>query len=381
MKLKIIIAAVISILCTSLKAQEIILGEKKPCPGETYEYSFNGTSCDGNIMWSVNHGTIVERKKFSVKVIWQEGFVGNGAWHVRAHYTPQFGASCGTSTYFEQPIKVNAVSDFKILGDDVIPGGFRGTKTYTAQIKNALFPATSYLWTTKIGTTITTTTTTVPTFNLNITNDNLEWIMVQGKNSTCSSLGASSKMDISMSTIFSGPNDICSEGTYTLINPGTVTLENAAGIATLTSLGNNKWKVTRINGGNGIVKLKSTKSGKSYDYEIKVGGSINLGIESMVGLQDFPSGDQFTVVEGTSNYKYTGVLTVKNSNNSIPTTYTWTKILGTSGIPLVTWSSNNNKVVVQSKGVGGSIQLRCTVTSGCAVFTKDYTFYLGNSPY
>lgn len=72
-------------------------------------------------------------------------------------------------------------------------------------------------------------------------------------------------------TTISGPTSICSEATYTITNPGTITLENATGIATITQLGNNQWKVTRIGEANGNVFLQSVIQSKTYKNEITVG--------------------------------------------------------------------------------------------------------------
>ncbi|WGQ15047.1 hypothetical protein [Sphingobacterium faecium] len=276
MKIKLIITAMLFILFSTLRAQDVILGEKNPCPEETYEYIFNGISCDGNLTWSVNHGTVIQTTSNRIKISWHKDFVGNGSWHVRAHFSRQKSdGSCDVSSYHELPIKVNAVSAFNIIGDREIPGGFRGTKTYTAQIKNTLFPASSYLWAVFSGGTLTNYTTTVPSFNLNITDDGPKWISVQGKNSTCSSWGQSIKADIFTTTTFTGPDNLCSEATYTLINPGTVTLENASGIATLTALGNNQWMVTRTGQANGTIKLTSTLNGIKSTKDIKIGAIIN----------------------------------------------------------------------------------------------------------
>lgn len=70
---------------------------------------------------------------------------------------------------------------------------------------------------------------------------------------------------------FTGPSQICSEGTYTITNPYNISLENASGIATLTALGNNQWKVTRIGNASGFVKLRSTLNGKIIEKEVAVG--------------------------------------------------------------------------------------------------------------
>lgn len=72
-------------------------------------------------------------------------------------------------------------------------------------------------------------------------------------------------------TSFVGPSQVCSESIYTITNPYTISLENASGIATLTVLGNNQWKVSRIGGANGKVILRSTYNGKTFDKEIAIG--------------------------------------------------------------------------------------------------------------
>ncbi|MBE8719770.1 hypothetical protein [Sphingobacterium pedocola] len=187
--------------------------------------------------------------------------------------------------------------------------------------------------------------------------------------------------EIVVKTEISGPKSICSEDIYTIINPGTVTLENATNIATLTSLGNNQYKITRIGSANGVITLKATTGNFVTTKEINIGGLINLGIEDMIGLQDSPTGDAFTVLSGNGNYRYTGVLKVRNMNSEGSTTYSWTKMGGSTGLPAVTWSANGNTVEVRSKGVGGFITLICTATNGCATYSKEYAFYFGNSPW
>ena len=74
-------------------------------------------------------------------------------------------------------------------------------------------------------------------------------------------------------TTFTGPSSICTDGTYTITNPGTISLENASGIATLTALGNNQWKVTRIGNNSGLIILKSINADNvSATFKINVGG-------------------------------------------------------------------------------------------------------------
>lgn len=72
-------------------------------------------------------------------------------------------------------------------------------------------------------------------------------------------------------TTFVGPDQICDEGTYTITNPGVITLENATNIATLTNLGNNQYKVTRIGNANADAILKSVSVGNVGSKTINVG--------------------------------------------------------------------------------------------------------------
>ena len=105
-------------------------------------------------------------------------------------------------------------------------------------------------------------------------------------------------------TTISGPGTLCEEATYTVINPGTITLENAAGIATLTELGNNQWKVTRIGQANGIIKLTSTSNGKTSTNNIIVGAIINGNISGMSTI--FPGKYQdYTLIlnDNIANYQ------------------------------------------------------------------------------
>lgn len=79
-------------------------------------------------------------------------------------------------------------------------------------------------------------------------------------------------------TSFDGPGSICNEGTYTVYNPGAMSLENASGIATLTNLGNNKYKITKTNSVGGIVVLKSQKGPYSSSKNITIEPSYLDGI-------------------------------------------------------------------------------------------------------
>lgn|GEM_PF-972904 len=267
MKIKIIIAIFLSFVYGTLKAQ-IISGETNPCP-EFYQYTFNGISCDGNLNWDVIDGTIINTTATSITVRWNKDIIENGRWRVRVQYNPPgVGGKCDPAILYTLPIKVKAVSRFSLTGDKVIPGGFRGTKTYTAQINTPTFPATSYLWTTNTGLYVTTTT---PTLNLNIDNDNLEWLEVQGRNDACASYGNETRINIAMTSTFSGPDNICTDGIYTIVNPGVISLQDALGIATLTDLGNNQWKVERVGTASGLISIISSVAGNIYRKLITVG--------------------------------------------------------------------------------------------------------------
>lgn len=98
---------------------------------------------------------------------------------------------------------------------------------------------------------------------------------------------------------FSGPESICDEGVFTITNPGTVTLENADNIATLTNLGGNQYKVTRIGNASGVVILTSTVNNQSHTKEISVGV-----------LKPKSIGGVFTNLNWSNTYIYT-VETVK----------------------------------------------------------------------
>src|SRR5690606_25815572 len=79
-------------------------------------------------------------------------------------------------------------------------------------------------------------------------------------------------------TTFAGPDQICDEGIYTITNPGTISLENASGIATITDLGNNQWQVERINNAVGTVVLKSLVGSNAYDKTIRIGTDTPISI-------------------------------------------------------------------------------------------------------
>ncbi|WP_149525660.1 hypothetical protein [Sphingobacterium hotanense] len=83
--------------------------------------------------------------------------------------------------------------------------------------------------------------------------------------------------DYPISTI-TGPKVICDEGIYTITNvvyPGQITLDQPDSIATLTHIGNNQWKITKI--GEGKIKIVSTLGPNVVKKEISLGARNDLG--------------------------------------------------------------------------------------------------------
>ncbi|WP_454880347.1 hypothetical protein [Sphingobacterium detergens] len=133
-------------------------------------------------------------------------------------------------------------------------------------------------------------------------------------------------MELNLNTIpttsFTGPSQICSESIYTITNPYTISLENASGVATLTALGNNQWKVSRIGGANGRVILRSTYNGKTFDKEITLGSpaSTDIFIDGLQGNLEPNTTYYFQLKPGFSidsyNWSVIGgtIISGKNSN-------------------------------------------------------------------
>lgn len=178
-----------------------------------------------------------------------------------------------------------------------------------------------------------------------------------------------------------GPNQVCSDGTYA-VSAGTVSLTNSSGIATLTSLGNNQYRVTRTGSANGVVTLTSIIGTSTSSKNISIGGLVTPGIESMTNLQDNPTGDRFVVQEGSGNYKYSGTLKINNVSQveGMSSSYSWSLVSGSTGAPFISWHASGSSVTVESKASGRYVKLQCVITSGCASFTKEYTFYTGFGP-
>jgi hypothetical protein len=147
-------------------------------------------------------------------------------------------------------------------------------------------------------------------------------------------------------TTISGPGTLCDEGNFIILNPGTVTLENASGIATLTALGNNQWKVTRTGQANGYVVLKSTKNNSQPTEKNIVIGTMTSGTISGQASLQLGESRTFTLnlLDNTDyiwsiNYNPNVILT-KNSATSIT--------LSTTGSVPTGWSEN---IIIRAKAV------------------------------
>ncbi len=343
MRIKLTLMLLLSLLLNRVIGQ-VISGEANPCPETNYTYSFSGPSFGNYFLWSITDGQIISQNSNTVVVRWYNKVTENGKWKLRVQYeTIKFDGTSGGSTYLDKDVKVNIPSRYVITGDREIPGDFRGNKTYTAQIVNSNFPAATFVWTTNTG---IQTTTTTPSFNVNITDDQLKWITVAGKSSTCPQWGETFKFDIVYTPVFTGPSSICSEGIYTITSPGTITLENASGVAALTALGNNQWKVTRIGSANGVVKLRSTSNGKTFDKEILV-GIVTKGNISGNGVLQLGESQTYTLnLDGNTDY---------NWSVSYNPNVTWTKLsatsikLSTTGSVPMGWSEN---ITISAQAVG-----------------------------
>ncbi|WP_336835252.1 hypothetical protein [Sphingobacterium siyangense] len=169
-------------------------------------------------------------------------------------------------------------------------------------------------------------------------------------------LQASSTRNITVIQVpnFIGPNQICDEATYTIERPDVVTLENAAGIATLTSLGNNQWKVTRIGTANGPVKLRSTSSGKTFEKDIVIGSPT-------------------PTISGTSQINAVGEYNYIVSRNAPGSTIEYNLMLG-GDVELIPVSDTEFKIKVINPNTSGSnmiVKIRARETNSCG--TSSYT--------
>jgi len=154
-------------------------------------------------------------------------------------------------------------------------------------------------------------------------------------------------------SIIEGPSQICTEGIYSIFNPGTITLENSSGVATLTALGNNQWKVTRVGTSSGILKLRSTLNGKNFDREIIVGSPP-------------PKINGPTEITTVGDYLYTV------TRSSPGSTIEYNKMLGDAEfIPV---DETSFKLRISTPNTSGStmiVRVRARETNSCG--TSNYT--------
>lgn len=150
----------------------------------------------------------------------------------------------------------------------------------------------------------------------------------------------------------SGPDQICTEGIFT-VSSGALTIANSNGVATLTSLGNNRWKVTRIGNANGKIRLNSAYA--TYK-EVSVGSYndiINNGGTTMQG----------------------GINTTLFSEIS-STTYTWQVSGG-----IIVSGQGTQYIVVRpyvngSTNVSNNFEVTVTYSDNCGTYTTAKTFWV-----
>ncbi|KKO92480.1 hypothetical protein AAW12_05105 [Sphingobacterium sp. Ag1] len=169
-------------------------------------------------------------------------------------------------------------------------------------------------------------------------------------------LQASSTRNITVIQVpnFIGPNQICDEATYTIERPDVVTLENAVGVAMLTALGNNQWKVTRIGTANGSVKLRSTSNGKTFDKDIVIGTPA-------------------PTISGTSQINTVGEYGYIVSRNLPGSTIEYNLMLG-GDVELIPVSDTQFMIKVVNPNTSGStmaVKVRARETNSCG--TSSYT--------
>lgn len=167
-------------------------------------------------------------------------------------------------------------------------------------------------------------------------------------------------------TTITGPKTICNVGTYTIENWGTITLENANGIATLTSLGNNQWKITRVGSAIGNVILRSINGSKITDKTISINSELDGVFLGSLNLKQgsYNNSITFTPEIGKDYTNYTWTI---NSNN-------------------ITYSTNNNVLTVTipagypfiNTTKGDNIEVTLTANGECGQMNK--TFLLHISP-
>ncbi|WP_437920656.1 hypothetical protein [Sphingobacterium sp. LRF_L2] len=154
-------------------------------------------------------------------------------------------------------------------------------------------------------------------------------------------------------TQFDGPDNICSEATYTITYPGTITLENATGIASLTALGNNQWKITKTGSINGVVTLKSQQQYDKYTKTVEIGSMLPTSIDG-------------------NNILNAGSHSFILNNSSLENTIVWNARSQSNNVSITTFDNGNFiQVNVSNWNPYGNNQiiLEVTITSPCGEST------------
>jgi len=351
MKTKNILLVLILLLgFCQLKAQNIF-GEQNPCPDQIYEYTFLTNFC-GTLFWEATDGQIVEVLSNSVKVKWSNvitGTSGSGGWKLRVIYSPiRSDGSCGTSSFQDLPISVKATSALNIVGDQVIPCGFRGTKTYSIQALSPLFPANSYEWITNTGWSGSSTTGTI---SYTVNNDNAGWIEVRGYNSTCGTYGPSKRINITRSVPsfdIQGSENFCTTANYTINNslPSGATIAwSITGNGSLTGASNQA--SVNVVGSGGPAELKAIITGACF-------GNIVLTKSIYSGA---PTAGILTAEAGPNWGTYRIHASVSMSSSA--TSYNWYLDGELRGV-----HNNNVNFIVEDCGVEHTIEVEAVNSCG-----------------
>ena len=281
------------------RSQNIISGDINVCPDIPYYYSFNGSASSGTVNFTVEGGRVVSRGERSIIIEWYNNVIYSGRWKISVnYYDPQLNKTMQTGLI----IMVKATTSFTLSGEKEIEYGFRGTKTYTASPTSAGYPASSYNWQTNSGINITTSE---PTVNITFPDDNLNYIVVRGKNSNCESWGPQAVLNIKRLIKITGPSTVCSVNDYNFSYPGSVTLLNADNIATLTKISDNKYRVSRIGTSSGIVTLRATSPTDPNSFtemKIAVGGLVQGRISGSGNMYPGSSGNFTLILDDPSKY-------------------------------------------------------------------------------
>lgn len=156
-----------------------------------------------------------------------------------------------------------------------------------------------------------------------------------------------------------GEGTICVEEVYEVDQGAVVTLENASGIATLTNLGGDQYKIVRTPNANGKIVLKvvrnsmvATKNIEVGSPQVSINGPSTINALSGIGIQDAT----FSVALPTPG-----------------STYTWSVIGGSPGRVIFPSGNTGNSVIVHVKNHDNlgtnpfNYTIRVTTTNACGI--------------